>query len=155
MVIGVPNVGKSTFINMLRGSSIAQTGDRPGVTKSNQWVRITPYLELLDTPGMLWPRLDDQQAARRLCYIGSVSDDVIDMESLAMNLLEDLKKSSPEAVKERFHLDSLEADGVELLDAICTGRGWLLKGGQYTRHRRTDYHRLRTAFYNQIPAGPV
>ena len=79
MVLGVPNVGKSTLINALRGKGIARTGDRPGVTKCNQWIRISPYLELLDTPGMLWPRLDDQQAAKRLCYIGSVKDDVTDL----------------------------------------------------------------------------
>ena len=76
MVVGVPNVGKSTLINRLRGKGIAQTGDRPGVTKSSQWVKINPYLELLDTPGLLWPRLDDQLSARRLCYIGSVKDEV-------------------------------------------------------------------------------
>ncbi|MFR4291660.1 MAG: ribosome biogenesis GTPase YlqF [Christensenellales bacterium] len=70
MVVGVPNVGKSTFTNKLHGGNIAKTGDRPGVTRANQWVRITPYLDLLDTPGLLWPRLDDQLAARRLCYIG-------------------------------------------------------------------------------------
>ena len=79
MVIGVPNVGKSTLINRLRGTSIAKTGDRPGVTKSNQWIHVAPYLDLMDTPGMLWPRLDDQLAARRLCYIGSVKDDVVDI----------------------------------------------------------------------------
>ena len=117
MVLGVPNVGKSTLINALRGKGIAQTGDRPGVTKSNQWIRISPYLELMDTPGMLWPRLDDQKAARRLCYIGSVKDDIADIYMLAFSLLEELKSCCPEAVMSRFHLDNIDPEGQDLMDA--------------------------------------
>ena len=92
MVVGVPNVGKSTFINRINGASIAQTGDRPGVTRNNQWIKITPWLEMLDTPGMLWPRLDDQLAARRLCYIGTVKDEILNLDDLVLNLLNDLKE---------------------------------------------------------------
>ena len=135
MVIGVPNVGKSTLINRLRGTSIAKTGDRPGVTKSNQWIHVTPYLDLMDTPGMLWPRLDDQLAARRLCYIGSVKDDVVDIYALAISLLEDLKASCPETLSVRFHVEDLNVENVELLDAVCRGRGWLLRGGRFDDDR--------------------
>ncbi len=149
MVLGVPNVGKSTLINQLRGKGIAQTGDRPGVTRSNQWVRITPYLELLDTPGMLWPRLDDQTAAKRLCYIGSVKDEVTDQYMLAVSLLEELESCCPEAVISRFHIDNIELKGQELLDAVCKGRGWLLKGNQY------DYDRAASVVIDEFRAGKL
>ena len=149
MVIGVPNVGKSTIINRLRGTTIARTGDRPGVTKSNQWIHVTPYLDLMDTPGMLWPRLDDQLAARRLCYIGSVKDDVVDVYGLTISLLEDLKTSCPDTLSARFHVDDLSAENVELLDAVCRGRGWLLKGGRY------DYDRCCSVVLDEFRSGKL
>ena len=149
MVLGVPNVGKSTLINALRGKGIAQTGDRPGVTKSNQWIRISPYLELMDTPGMLWPRLDDQKAARRLCYIGSVKDDIADIYMLAFSLLEELKSCCPEAVMSRFHLDNIDPEGQDLMDAVCKGRGWLLKGGEY------DYDRASRVILDEFRGGKL
>ena len=128
MVIGVPNVGKSTFINRLNGAAIAKTGDRPGVTRSNQWVKVTPYLELLDTPGLLWPRLDDQRAARRLYYIGSIRDGVVDHQMLSILLLEDLLSVRREEVVERFHLKEPIEPGLALLENACRGRGWLMPG---------------------------
>ena len=149
MVLGVPNVGKSTLINALRGKGIAQTGDRPGVTKSNQWIRISPYLELMDTPGMLWPRLDDQKAARRLCYIGSVKDDIADIYMLAFSLPEELKSCCPEAVMSRFHLDNIDPEGQDLMDAVCKGRGWLLKGGEY------DYDRAARVILDEFRGGKL
>lgn len=149
MVVGVPNVGKSTIINHLHGKNVAEAGDRPGVTRSNQWVHITPYLELLDTPGLLWPRLDDQRAARRLCYIGTVKDDITDIYLLALSLLEDIAAYAPEAVTARFHFDNPELKGIELMNAVCKGRGWLLKGAEY------DYERAARVILDEFRSGKL
>ena len=149
MVVGVPNVGKSTFTNRLHGGNIAKTGDRPGVTRSNQWVRISPYLELLDTPGLLWPRLDDQVAARRLCYIGTVKDDVVDLAMLTIHLLEDMMAVKPQAVMERFKVKDATLRGEELLEAVCRGRGFLMKGGV------CDYDRCCSVVLDEFRAGKL
>ena len=149
MVVGVPNVGKSTFTNRLHGGNIAKTGDRPGVTRSNQWVRISPYLELLDTPGLLWPRLDDQVAARRLCYIGTVKDDVVDLAMLTIHLLEDMMAVKPQAVMERFKVKDATLRGEELLEAVCRGRGFLMKGGV------CDYDRCCAVVLDEFRAGKL
>ena len=149
MVVGVPNVGKSTFTNKLHGGNIAKTGDRPGVTRANQWVRITPYLDLLDTPGLLWPRLDDQLAARRLCYIGTVKDDVVDLAMLTIHLLQDMLKVQPQAVMTRFRFDNPDLRGEELLEAVCKGRGFLMKGGV------CDYDRCCAVVLDEFRAGKL
>lgn len=149
MVVGVPNVGKSTFTNKLHGGSIAKTGDRPGVTRANQWVRINPYLELMDSPGLLWPRLDDQVAARRLCYIGTVKDDVVDLAMLTIHLLQDMLQVKPEAVLERFRFTDPTLRGEELLEAVCKGRGFLMKGGVY------DYDRCCSVVLDEFRAGKL
>lgn len=129
MVVGVPNVGKSTLINRLHGGSIAKVGDMPGVTRSNQWVKVSPYLELMDSPGLLWPRLDDQVAARRLSYIAAIRDEVVDTAQLAIQLLEDMKVTAPQAMQERFKIKNMALTGADLLDEVCRGRGFLMKGG--------------------------
>jgi len=129
MIVGVPNVGKSTFTNKINGASIAKTGDRPGVTRSNQWVRITSYLELLDTPGLLWPKLDDQDDARALAFVGTINDQIMDYQMLAVRLLEKLIQDKPDAVIQRFKLKNAELRDVELLNEACRGRGWLMPGG--------------------------
>lgn len=129
MIVGVPNVGKSTFTNRINGTSVARTGDRPGVTRSNQWVRVTPYLELLDTPGLLWPRLDDQQDARALAFVGTINDQIVDQQMLAIELLEWLLMEKPQAAQQRFKLKNTDLRGAALLEEACRGRGWLLPGG--------------------------
>lgn len=135
IVVGVPNVGKSTLINRLYGSAVREVSDRPGVTRANQWVRVSPYLEILDTPGLLWPRLDDQKAALRLSYIAAVRDDIQDIFALAISLLDDMMDMKPEAVTARFKVDDALLRGQALLDAVCYGRGFLLKGNQPDEER--------------------
>ena len=129
MIVGVPNVGKSTFTNRINGASIARTGDRPGVTRSNQWARITPYLELLDTPGLLWPNLSDQQDARALAFVGTINDNVMDQQMLAIRLMERLIEDHADALTTRFKLKNNALRGVPLLEEACRCRGWLLPGG--------------------------
>ena len=132
MVIGIPNVGKSTFINRLHGSGIVKASDRPGVTRSNQWVKIGPYLELLDTPGMLPPRMDDQHGARLLAYLGSIRDQIMDTEELAGQLLMHLLELRPEPVRARFKLseDVAFEDPQIAIETVCASRGWLLSGAR-------------------------
>ena len=129
MVIGVPNVGKSTLINRLAGARSVSVADRPGVTRTNHWIRISPYMELMDSPGLLWPRLDDPDCARRLAYIGAVRDQVVDTYALAGALLKDLCAIAPEKVTERYRIKDPSAGPEELLEQACLGRGFLLKGG--------------------------
>ncbi len=129
MVAGVPNAGKSTLINRLNGQSVAKVGDRPGVTRSTRWVKVGPYLEMMDTPGLLWPRLDDPDAARRLCYTSAIRDEVVDTYALAMHLLEDLLAAVPGRAAERFRLKDPSLRGQEMMEAVCAGRGFLMKGG--------------------------
>lgn len=149
MIVGIPNAGKSTFINRLNGRGIAKAEDRPGVTRSNQWVKISPYLELLDTPGLLWPKMENQDAARKLCYIGSFKDDVIDLYDLVIHLLEDLCRMMPVQTMDRFHFQNPYLKGTELLDAVCAGRGWLLKG------RLFDYDRCVSIVLDEFRAGKL
>ena len=149
MVIGIPNVGKSTFINRLHGSGIVKAGDRPGVTRSNQWVKIGPYLELLDTPGMLPPRMDDQDSARLLAYLGSIRDQIMDTEELAGRLLLHLLEIRPEPVRARFKLTEEERfdEYQTALETVCRTRGWLISGG------RPDTDRGSALILDEFRAG--
>lgn len=149
MVVGVPNVGKSTLINRLHGAPIAKAGDKPGVTRANQWVKITPYLEILDTPGLLWPRLDDQVAARRLSYIAAIKDDIQDMHMLAIALLEDMMRVAPLSVMERFKLKQKGLHGEALLSAVCMGRGFIMRGGV------PDFERACAVVMDEFRAGKL
>lgn len=131
MIVGIPNVGKSTLINKLVGRTMAKTGDRPGVTRSKQWVKIRRDFELLDTPGILWPKFEDRAVGMKLAFTGAVNDNIIDLEELSVNLIEYLAKLYPNAVKERY---GIETDGVEntfeLLKSIAEARGFKAKGGE-------------------------
>jgi ribosome biogenesis GTPase A len=150
MVIGIPNVGKSTFINRINGAPVAKTADRPGVTRANQWIKISPYLELLDTPGMLPPKLDDQARAKLLAFLGSVRDQILDTEQLAGELLLHLRSIAPEAVQARFKVgDGEYGSAHEILEAACRGRGWLLSGG------RMDTDRAAALVLDEFRAGRV
>ena len=135
MVVGIPNVGKSTFINRIAGSQRAQVGDKPGVTRSKQWVKISPYLELMDTPGLLWPKLENERLAQHLAFIGSIKDDIMDVERLAGNLLSELSVICPEALSMRYKKVVPGMDHYELLTAVCESRGFLLAGGDADTER--------------------
>lgn len=137
MVVGIPNVGKSTFINNLRGRAAAKAADRPGVTRGKQWIVINEYLEFLDTPGMLWPKFEDKNAALKLAYLGSVKDNIMDVEELACKFLGDMIKLAPKAVMERFNIneDEVSQDGYEIFQQACRGRGWIMSGGRLNTER--------------------
>ena len=136
MVVGVPNVGKSTFTNKLHGGNIAKTGDRPGVTRSKQWVPVDATLELLDTPGILWPRFDDPEVGKRLAFTGAVKDDVLDIEELACYLMEYLGKHYAPVLQERYKIEPTgEESGYDLLEMAGRKRGFLMRGAQVDTER--------------------
>lgn len=136
MVVGVPNVGKSTFINKLAGSKRAKAEDRPGVTRGKQWVHIENDVDLLDMPGVLWPKFEDPQVGIHLAFTGAIKDDVIDLEYLAMQLLEYLAQHYPERLKERFKLeDTSDMEAFERLEAVGRKRGMLISGGEVNTER--------------------
>lgn len=147
MIIGIPNVGKSTLINQLAGSSRALTGDKPGITRGKQWIKVDPYLELMDTPGLLWPKLDDAVVARHLAYVGSIKDEILDSHELCTSLLNELKATFPKGLMERFKLDQLEETGLEILESICKKRGWIMNGAIPDLERGT--HAILDEFRNQ------
>ena len=130
MVVGVPNVGKSTLINLIKGKSTIKTADMPGVTRSTTWFRVTPYLELMDSPGLLWPKLEDPLVAQRLAYIGSIRDQVHDTLQLCLNLLDELMNTHADMLLARYKLTDTTLRGEKLLEAICAGRCFLVRGGE-------------------------
>ena len=138
MVVGIPNVGKSTFINSYAGKACAKTGNKPGVTKGKQWIRLNKSVELLDTPGVLWPKFEDKVAGERLAFIGSVKDQILDIEYLAMRLLDTLRPTYTAALAERYKLDAeaiAEMESYELLERIARKRGMLISGGEANTER--------------------
>lgn len=136
MVAGIPNVGKSSFINRMASSKRAKVEDRPGVTRGRQWVSVGAEADLLDMPGVLWPKFEDQSVGEKLAFTGAVKDDVIDIELLAVRLLEWLKLSYPEKITERYKVDAAEYDdGYSLLKAVGRKRGMLISGGEINTER--------------------
>ena len=131
MVVGIPNVGKSSFINRVAKRKAADTSDRPGVTRGKQWIRIDNGLELLDTPGVLWPRFEDQTVAENLAFTGAIRDEIIDTETLGANLILRMAELYPERILERYKVDgTVEEGGFGLLAQAAKGRGFLLPGGE-------------------------
>ena len=136
MVVGIPNVGKSSFINKMAGGKRAKVEDRPGVTRTKQWVKLGDGVEMLDTPGVLWPKFDDQQAAQRLAFTGAINDDVLDIEALAMLLLEYLHEAYPQALTARYKINLPEGtEGRILLEELGRKRGMLVSGGEVNTER--------------------
>lgn len=136
MVVGIPNTGKSSFINKMAGRVRAKVADRPGVTTSNQWFFIGNGIELLDTPGVLWPKFDDPVVGDRLAFIGSVKDAVLDIETMAVRLLDVLRDGYPDRLSERYKIDNFdELQSWEILELIGRKRGMLISGGEVNTER--------------------
>lgn len=150
MVVGIPNVGKSTFINTLAGKKVAQTGDRPGVTKNKQWVRFDKEIELLDMPGILWPKFEDAEVGLNLAFTGAIKDDILDTVELALKLLEKLKVTYHRFISERYKVDfdqNVKVD--ELLQQIALKRGCIASGG------KIDLNRMSLIFLDEFRAGKI
>ena len=136
MVVGIPNVGKSSFINRMAGSAKANVADRPGVTRGNQWFTINGNIELLDTPGVLWPKFDDQVVGQRLAFTGAVKDTVVDIETLSCMFIDVIKEVSPATFAERYKLDTLEGlTSGEILEKVAMKRGMRISGGEFDTER--------------------
>lgn len=128
MVVGIPNVGKSTFINSFAGKACAKTGNKPGVTKGNQWIRLSKTLDLLDTPGILWPRFEDQTVGLHLAFIGSINDEILNRQELAVSLLDFLKEHYARTLMERYQIEGM--DSYEMLGQIAKVRSCLARGNE-------------------------
>ncbi len=149
MIVGIPNVGKSTLINRLVGRRSAKTGDRPGVTRGKQWIRLKNNMELLDTPGILWPKFDDKELALNLAFTGAIKDDLIDIESLAFKLLERLLEDNKKGLMERYKFASNLLDPLEIMNDIARKRGCIISGGEI------DYTRVAVIILNEFRQGKI
>lgn len=149
MVVGVPNCGKSTFINKMAKNNIAKTGDRAGVTKNKQWIKTPLGVEMLDTPGVLWPKFEDEETALNLAFTGAIKDEVMDSEELAYKLVERLQTYYPEKLKERYKIDEIFENPLYTLDAIARKRGCLMKGNEI------DYMRIAVILLDEFRGGKI
>lgn len=166
MIVGVPNVGKSSLINRLTGKKSTKTGDRPGVTKGKQWLTLENGMQLLDTPGILWPKFEDPKAGLNLAFCGSIKDEILDVSDLALELIKVLARDYPELLMERYKLDELHKEGdyseetgapleteneIALADmeAISRKRGWILPG------KRIDYERAGKTILDEFRSGLI
>ena len=149
MVVGIPNVGKSTFINKMARNNIAKTGDRPGVTKSKQWIKTGMGIELLDTPGVLWPKFEDDRTALNLAFTGAIKDEIMDIEELALKLVERLQTNYESELKARYKLEEVYENPLDTLDAIGKKRGTLISRGEI------DYNRLAVILLDEFRGGKI
>ena len=148
MVVGIPNVGKSTFINSYAGKACAKTGNKPGVTKGKQWIRLNKNVELLDTPGILWPKFEDQMVGLRLALIGSIKDEILNIDELAMELIKYLRVNYPGIINERYEVDESKELTDIILD-IAKNRNCLLKGGE------PDYSKAASLVIDDFRSGKM
>lgn len=138
LIVGIPNVGKSSLINRLAGRSAAKTGDRPGVTKAQQWIKVGTQMQLLDTPGILWPKFDDPLIGQRLAASGAIKDDIFPVAEVAVYVLRYLGERYPEGLQTRYRLEAVPEDAVQLLEAIGEKRGCLVSGGIVDLEKAAD-----------------
>ena len=148
MVVGIPNVGKSTFINTFAGKACAKTGNKPGVTKGKQWIRLNKNVELLDTPGILWPKFDDQMVGLRLALIGSIKDEILNIDELSLEQIELLQQHYPGMLKERYDIDEAQ-DKVKVLEAIAVSRNCMKKGSEI------DYSKAAALVIDDFRSGRI
>ena len=148
MVVGIPNVGKSTFINTFAGKACAKTGNKPGVTKGKQWIRLNKNVELLDTPGILWPKFEDQSVGLRLALIGSIKDDILNIDELSLELIQILREEYPGVLKERYGMEE-EGTQAEMLEKIALNRGCIKKGNE------VDYAKAAALVLDEFRTGKL
>ena len=149
MVVSIPNVGKSTFINKMAKNNIAKTGDRPGVTKSKQWIKTPLGIEMLDTPGVLWPKFEDERTALNLAFTGAIKDEIMDTEELSYRLVERLQKHYANELMARYKIERVFEDPLDTLDAIARKRGCLMSGGHI------DYNRIAVILLDEFRGGKI
>ncbi|XZJ42952.1 ribosome biogenesis GTPase YlqF [Clostridium perfringens] len=149
MVVGIPNVGKSTFINKMAKNNIAKTGDRPGVTKNKQWIKTKLGIELMDTPGVLWPKFEDEIVGLNLAFTGAIKDEIMDTEELTLKLVERLQETNPEELMTRYKLTELHENPLDNLDAIARKRGAIMAGNQI------DYNRIAGIILDEFRGGKI
>lgn len=149
MIIGIPNVGKSTLINTLSGRKGAKIGNRPGITKMNQWIKTKGGLELLDTPGILWPRFEDKKVGLNLAFIGSIKDEILDIETLALKLIEKLMDIAPNNLEKRYNLKIENKTPLEVMEEIGVNRGCKIRGGDI------DYTKVSTILLDEFRNGKI
>lgn len=148
MVVGIPNVGKSTFINSYAGKACTKTGNKPGVTKGKQWIRLNKNLELLDTPGILWPKFEDQEVGKRLAFIGSIKDEILNLEELSLELLAYIAKNYPGVLAQRYNI-SEEGTPLSMLEGIAENRKCLLRG------QELDYAKAANILMDEFRNGKI
>ncbi|MBS5966976.1 MAG: ribosome biogenesis GTPase YlqF [Finegoldia magna] len=144
MIVGIPNVGKSTIINKLSNRQSAKTGNTPGVTRTNQWIRIKGKMELLDTPGVLWPKFEDNEIGLNLAFTGAIKDEILDEENLAYKLIEKLMSIDPQILEKRYSVDTQNKETIEIMDDIAIRRGCLLKG------KNIDYSKVSSIVIDEF-----
>ena len=149
MIVGVPNVGKSSLINRMTGKKSAKTGDRPGVTKGKQWLTLENGMQLLDTPGILWPKFEDPHVGLNLAFCGSIKDEILDVASLALELIKVLQVEYPDELMTRYKLDELTEDALENMENISRKRGFILPG------KRIDYERCGKTLLDEFRGGVI
>ncbi|GKU24772.1 ribosome biogenesis GTPase YlqF [Clostridium folliculivorans] len=149
MVVGIPNVGKSTFINKMARNNIAKTGDRPGVTKNKQWIKTSIGIELLDTPGVLWPKFEDEEVALNLAFTGAIKDEIMDTEELSLKLVERLQNTNPELLKARYKLEAVAEEPIDTLNMIARKRGSIVSGGEI------NYDRIASIILDEFRGGKI
>lgn len=149
MILGIPNVGKSTLINSLAGKKGAKIGNKPGITKMNQWIKTKKGLELLDTPGILWPKFEDEKVGLNLAFVGSIKDEILDVETLALKLIKKLIKFASSNLENRYSISTENKSSLEIMEEIGSKRGCIIKGGLI------DYTKVSTIILDEFRKGKI